>query len=88
MALTGYVQNGVIVLTGGVTVPEGTPVTVSCDIGPGSPPSGVEKNWVQLPLVQTDEPGSIKLTSERIAEIFEEEDIASARRFFPDPQQD
>jgi hypothetical protein len=29
MELNGFVQNGVIVLSGGATLPEGTPVTVS-----------------------------------------------------------
>jgi len=30
MELNGFVQNGVIVLTGGESLPEGTPVTVTC----------------------------------------------------------
>lgn len=79
MELNGFVRNGVIVLTGGVSLPEGTPVTVSCHLEAGMTPPGVRKR-VQLPLVHSDAPGSINLTNERIAEIFEEEDIASARR--------
>jgi hypothetical protein len=34
---------------------------------------------IQLPLVRSDRPGSIHLTGERIAEILDQEDIASLR---------
>src|SRR5205814_1358491 len=66
MELNGLVQNGVIVLSGGASLPEGTPVTVSCSLEAGSPPPS-EKKRVQLPLVRTGEPGSMHLTNERIA---------------------
>ena len=78
MELEGLVQNGVIVLSRGVSLPEGTPVTVSCNVGPASQ-SLPEKKRVQLPLVRTGEPGSLDLTNERIAENFDEEDVASSR---------
>jgi hypothetical protein len=78
MDLHGFVQNGVIVLSGGMSLPEGTPVTVSCNLEPGSR-SLSEKKRVQLPLVRTGEPGSLHLTNESIAEIFDEEDVASSR---------
>lgn len=78
MELNGLVQNGVIVLTGGLSLPEGTPVTVSCSLEPASQPPR-EKKRVQLPLVRTGEPGTLHLTNERIAEIFDEEDVASSR---------
>jgi hypothetical protein len=78
MELSGYVQNGIIVLAGGLSLPEGTPVTVSYNLELGSPPPAGKKR-VQLPLVRTGEPGSLHLTNERIAEIFEEEDLASTR---------
>jgi hypothetical protein len=81
MELNGIVQNGVIVLTGGESLPEGTVVRVSCDVEKGtSPLASIEKKRVQLPLVRTGEPGSMKLSNARIGEIFEEEDLASARR--------
>ncbi|HSQ56969.1 MAG TPA: hypothetical protein VLM40_14610 [Gemmata sp.] len=80
MELNGIVQNGVIVLTDDVTLPEGTPVTVTCQVEPETPPSTTEKQRVVFPLVHCAEPGSIDLTNERIAEIFDEEDVASARR--------
>lgn len=79
MELTGFVHNGVIVLTGGASLPEGTPVTVSCSPQPLPLPAGWEENRVQLPLVRTGEPGSMDLNNERIAEIFDDEDVAYAR---------
>jgi hypothetical protein len=78
MELHGIVQNGVIVLSGGLSLPEGTPVTVSCSLVPSSPPA-TEKKRVQVPLVRTGEPGTMNLNNERIAEIFDEEDVASSR---------
>jgi hypothetical protein len=78
MELHGLVQNGVIVLSGGLSLPEGTPVTVSCSLEPRLL-SPSEKKRVQLPLVRTGEPASLHLTNERIAEIFDEEDVASSR---------
>lgn len=78
MELNGFVQNGVIVLTGGASLPEGTPVTVSCSLESDSLPSPKKKR-VQLPLIRTGQPGSMNLTNERIAEIFDDEDVASAR---------
>jgi len=76
MELRGLVQNGVIVLSGGLSLPEGTPVTVSCSLEPSSPPATAKKR-VQVPLVRTGEPGTMNLNNERIAEIFDEEDVAS-----------
>lgn len=75
----GFVQNGVIVLTDGITLPEGTPVTVSCNLESGSMPAP-EKKRIEFPLVHTGEPGSLNLTNERIAEIFDDEDVAAAGR--------
>lgn len=79
MEIQGTVQNGVIVLDGSTTLPEGTVVTVA-------PRSGlvihVAKNprRVEFPLVPSSAPGSISLTNERIAEILDEEDIESVKR--------
>lgn len=78
MEVNGRVQNGVIVLTDGVSLPEGTPVTVSYSLEATSQPAP-EKKRVELPLVRTGEPGSLRLTNERIAEIFDDEDVASSR---------
>jgi hypothetical protein len=78
MEIHGLVQNGVIVLIDGPALPEGLPVTVSCNLEPGLPPA-TKKKRAQLPLVRTGEPGSLHLTNERIAEIFDEEEVASSR---------
>jgi hypothetical protein len=78
MEIHGQVQNGVVVLEDGVALPEGTRVTVSCDIAGVSPKPG-ERKRVEFPLVHSKHPGSLHLTGQRIAEILDEED-ASPRR--------
>lgn len=78
MELHGLVQNGVIVLSGGLSLPEGTPVTVSCSLEPGSRPA-TERKRIEFPLVRTGTPGTWNLTNEQIAEILEEEDIAAMK---------
>jgi len=80
MELNGFVQNGVIVLTGDVSLPEGAPVTVLYNPQTVSPPSPAEGKRIVFPLVHSAEPGSINLTNERIAEIFDDEEVAAARR--------
>lgn len=78
MEYLGHVRDGVIVLDLGVTLPEGTPVTVSC--GVRIERKAGKKKRIKLPLVESKDPGSLQLTNERIAEIFEEEDLVSFRR--------
>jgi len=75
----GHVRNGVVVLDSGPALPDGLAVTVSFQT-PVEVQPAPEKQRVQLPLVRTGEPGSLHLTNARIAEIFDEEDVASARR--------
>lgn len=79
MEIPGRVQNGVIVLKDGAILPEGTPVTVFCDAvriwrKPG------EKKDVEFPLIHSEQPGTLVLTNEQIAEIFEEDDLSSFRQ--------
>ncbi|HUG69653.1 MAG TPA: hypothetical protein VMM76_18020 [Pirellulaceae bacterium] len=78
MEIAGRVQNGVIVLEEGVVLPEGADVRVVCSAGPVIHVSRNRKR-VQLPLVKSDRPGTLELTSERIAEILEAEDIESLK---------
>ena len=78
MKIRGRVHNGLVILEGGPALPEGTKVTVSCDHAAVSPPRR-EKKRLRFPLVRSKHPGSLRLTSERIAEILDEED-ASPRR--------
>jgi hypothetical protein len=75
MTLTGRIRNGVVVLDAPPPLPEGAAVTVSL---PDPPPRAGPR--VQIPLVRTGEPGTLHLTNTRIAEIFEEEDVASSGR--------
>lgn len=79
MEFHGIVHNGVIVFSGGASLPEGTSVTISCDVKP-EPAQPTEKKPVEFPLVRTGKPGSLNLTNERIAEILDEDDVASSRR--------
>jgi len=75
MEIHGRVHNGVIVLDDGPPLPEGAAVIV-CYPAPIGPPPTVEKRRIQVPLVPSDQPGSVHLTGERIAEILDEEDAS------------
>jgi hypothetical protein len=81
MKIPGHVANGVVVLDGGATLPEGMAVTVSCTRTSTSQPVR-KKRPVVLPLVKSKRPGSLALTGERIAQILEEEDVAGFAKFF------
>lgn len=76
--LPGHVENGVVVLEGGASLPEGTQVRVryagklTIHVSPIRKP-------VELPLIKTGEPGSLDLTNDRIAEILAEEEIESLK---------
>jgi hypothetical protein len=77
--ISGRVENGVVVFDGGATLPEGTRVVVS-QLSPAEQQPQTSKTLVELPLVPSDEPGSIHLTNERIYEILDEEDIDAIKR--------
>ena len=76
MVVLGRVQNGVVVLEGDSALPEGAVVAVSFGVPPATSANG-EKRRIQVPLVRTNQPGSVNLTGQRIAEIMDEEDAAS-----------
>jgi hypothetical protein len=77
MEIPGRVSGGVVVLEGGASLPEGTPVIVSCSpVGAGK---STEPRRIQVPLVRTNHPGTVNLTGERAAEILDEEDASSRR---------
>jgi hypothetical protein len=78
MEIPGRVQNGVVVLQGGTVLPEGAAVTVHYPAPVVRAPS-VGTKRIQVPLVRTGQPGSVNLTSERIARILDEEDAAPRR---------
>jgi hypothetical protein len=79
MQIPGCVHNGVVVLDGGATLPEGTRVVVSQLSRVDQTPQ-LGKTPVELPLVSGGEPGSIDLTNERIYELLDEEDVEAMRR--------
>jgi hypothetical protein len=75
MDFRGHVHNGVVVLDGGPALPEGAAVTVRYPAkAEANPP--VQKRRIQVPLVRTNEPGSVHLTGKRIGEILDEEDAS------------
>ena len=76
MNIPGRVHNGVVVMDGGPTLPEGQAVTVFC---PALPAQSKPRRRVELPLVRTGRPGSVDLTSQCIAEILDDEDAAPGR---------
>jgi hypothetical protein len=75
MEIRGHVHNGVVVLEDGPTLPEGAPVTV-CYPATAEAKPPVQKKRIQVPLVRTNEPGSVHLTGKRIGEILDDEDAS------------
>jgi hypothetical protein len=73
MVVSGRVQNGVVVLDNGLSLPEGTAVIVSYPAAPDAT-SATPKRRVQVPLVRTQNPGTWNLTNEQIGQIFDDED--------------
>lgn len=76
MEISGRVHNGVVVLEGHSSLPEGAAVTVTYPV-PGGVARDVPKMRIQVPLVRTGQPGTVNLTGERIAEILDEDDLPS-----------
>jgi len=81
MEAFGHVQNGVVVLDSGATMPEGTRVFVSPV--PDKPVILIRPG--ELPIVLGGEPGSARLTNERIGEILDDEDVAALKRSWDVP---
>ena len=73
MVISGHVQNGVVVLDGGRTLPEGQHVFISVP----PQPSASSTTRVTLPLIPSQQPGLIDLTAERVAELLDEGDVSS-----------
>jgi len=80
MELNGFVRNGVIVLSGGASLPEGTPVTISCRAEATMPPPAASRKRVVFPLVDSANPGTLDLTNAMIGEIFDDEEASASRR--------
>jgi hypothetical protein len=79
MIHSGIVRNGIITLDTGLVLPEGTRVRIEV-VGP----TGTSPNQrVMFPLVPSENPGSVHVTNEMIAEILDDED--SNRGQLPGP---
>ena len=78
MVISGHVQNGVVVLDGGLALPEGAVVVVSYP-GPVAANTAGKSERIEVPLVSTGEPGTVSLTGEQIANILDREDVSSRR---------
>ena len=75
MVIPGRVHKGVVILEGESALPEGAAVTITYPALPQAK-SAIEKRRIQVPLVRSDQPGSVQLTGARIAEILDEEDAS------------
>jgi hypothetical protein len=75
MVLQGRIENGSVVLTESVALPDGAPVTV---IVPAFVPSHDRaERRVHLPLVPSQAPGSRRLTGDDVAAILSQDDVSS-----------
>jgi len=74
MRIPGRVSNGVVVLEGGQSLPEGAQVIVTFQVveSPGAPCA----ERIRFPIVRSERPGSVKLTGEMVAEFLEDEDLS------------
>ena len=76
MDVPGRVENGVVVLEGGVKLPEGAQVVVSLRTRPNIRVAPAQRP-VQLPIFDYDGPPDIDLTNDQIAEILTREDVSA-----------
>lgn len=81
MKIPGHIANGVVVLDGGATLPEGTAVTVlATGLRIWRKPG--KKKRVRFPLIHCKHPGTLDLNNDRIAEILQADDVANFQEFF------
>lgn len=72
MEIQGVVQKGVVVLEASITLPEGAAKIVTYRTAPVIRVSQ-HPIPVVLPIFDSDQPGTIDLTNDRIAEILDQE---------------
>ncbi len=85
MEILGHIQNGVVVFDGNPNLGEGAVVTVLIPAPASSVESPLPETEIvcepgKLPYVHGGVPGAWTLTNEKIALIFEEEDIEMMKR--------
>jgi hypothetical protein len=78
MEILGRVDHGVIVPQGDASLPEGALVRIVYEPGPVEVVKKAGQR-VEFLLVRTGKPGTLHLTNEMIAEIFDEEDFSPGR---------
>jgi hypothetical protein len=86
MVIPGKVENGVVVIGGDLSLPEGAEVSVmyppvrnvAGETHTGQAPQA-QLRRVQLPLVRSNAPGTRRLTAEDIAELLDQEDVSAGR---------
>lgn len=78
MELLGRVDQGVVVPQGDAHLPEGAMVRILYEPEPVEAMTNAGHR-VEFPLVRTGKPGTLHLTNEMIAEIFDEEDFSPGR---------
>jgi hypothetical protein len=66
MEIRGRIRNGVVVLEGGPSLPEGAMVIVCDRDAPSTKPPETHRR-VALPLVRSDRPGNRRLSAEDVA---------------------
>ena len=76
MDVPGRVENGVVVLVGGMKLPEGAEVLVSLRSKPNIRVASTQ-HPVQLPIYDYDGSPDIDLTNDQIAEILTREDASA-----------
>lgn len=75
MEALGRVDHGVVVLEGGERLPEGMIVRVVYE--PQAPSAKQVGYRVKFPLVESDNPGSLHLTNEMIADILDQDELSA-----------
>lgn len=79
MVLHGRIENGAVVFSEHVLLPEGTQVTVivqPSDTSISEPPASNKKR-IRLPLVNSKQPGTRRLTADRVAELLDEDGLST-----------
>lgn len=76
MEILGHIENGVVVLDGPMSLPEGAAVSVIVREMPVIRVA-INQKPVEFPLVPSSNPGSVLLTNEMIGEVLDTEDASS-----------
>ncbi len=75
MRIPGTIRDGKVVIAEQFVLPEGALVFVEL----ADAAKTAESVRVQFPLKKATQPGSLKLSNQRIAELLEDEDISAGR---------